>query len=364
MVAAAVAYGGGLAVMQEGHETATREGAKPGHSAPDIHPEERGTEPVEMSREKAREGGYVPSFFDGRGGVAGVEFTAEQRRAIIREALSRGMDLGEARDLAYGDDRGVDDDQTYVLADGDLYRHMAPAETAAYRTAVDQEKGTSAGAGQSKTAPPVGAGPKPKKGQGTPEGNGKDKAPKAEKPGGEDKKMGVLDTLGNKVKEAVPDPIEDAVEGLSPFRAFMADISQPGVDPSFEVEHLDMNGDKTADAVYVTATTQVSDFVTVKAEVITPIDGATEHPCVIAVTLTDPVTSEVLVPAEPVVVDEPGDVSQAAIGEVVDAVVGANEGDDPDDPARAVADEDVSTVVDAQGNPQSEDVAGLPQSAG
>jgi hypothetical protein len=55
----------------------------------------------------------------------------------------------------------------------------------------------------------------------------------------------------------------------------------------------------------------------------------------------------VIVPAEPVVVDEPESISQAAIREVVEAVVGANGVDDPADPARAVTGEDVSTVVDA-----------------
>ncbi|WP_282703793.1 hypothetical protein [Streptomyces sp. CC219B] len=361
MVAAAVAYGGGLAVMQPGHqadhETAIRKGAQPSNSAPDIHPEGRGVEPVEMSREKAREGGYVPSFFDGRGGVAGVEFTPEQRRAIIREALSRGMDLGEAHDLAYGDDGGADDDQTYVLADGDLYRHVAPAEAAVHRSGVGQQEGASAGAQQPNAAPPVGEGdPKGKQGPKAPEGNGKDKdkTPKAGTPRREDKEMGVLDTLGEEVKKVVPDPIEDAVEVLTPFRAFMADISQPGAEPTFEVKHLDLNGDKSVDAVYITARSQVSDSVAVTAEVVAPIDGATEHPCVIAVTLTDPATSEVILPAEPVLVDDPESISRAAIGEVVDAVVGANKVDDPADPATTVTDEEVSTVVDAQ----SEDPAG------
>ncbi len=69
-------------------------------------------------------------------------------------------------------------------------------------------------------------------------------------------------------------------------------------------------------------------------------------------------------PAEPVVVEEPESISQAAIGEVVEVVVGASGVDDPADPARAVTDEDVSTLVDAQGTPRSEDAAGPPQSAG
>nr|WTB32642.1 hypothetical protein OG781_27030 [Streptomyces sp. NBC_00830] len=38
----------------------------------------------------------------------------------------------------------------------------------------------------------------------------------------------------------------------------------------------------------------------------------------VAVTLTDPAADEVIAASEPVVVDSPQDVSQAAIGEIVD----------------------------------------------
>ncbi|WP_328626919.1 hypothetical protein OHA88_23290 [Streptomyces sp. NBC_00353] len=49
----------------------------------------------------------------------------------------------------------------------------------------------------------------------------------------------------------------------------------------------------------------------------------------VAVTLTDPATDEVIAASEPVVVDSPRDVSQAAIGEIVDTVVDAAESSGP-----------------------------------
>jgi hypothetical protein len=68
---------------------------------------------------------------------------------------------------------------------------------------------------------------------------------------------------------------------------------------------------------------------------------------VVAVTLTDPATDEVIAASEPVVVDSPQDVSQAAIGEIVDTVVDAaeNGGSSAGD---AIPSEDVAIVEEAR----------------
>lgn len=47
--------------------------------------------------------GYVPTYFDGAGGIAGVPLTDEQRRAVMAEADRRGASEQEARLLAYGE---------------------------------------------------------------------------------------------------------------------------------------------------------------------------------------------------------------------------------------------------------------------
>lgn len=206
-----------------------------------------------------------------------------------------------------------------------MYRQVAPAEEVSYDEA-SSERGKA-------DAPEAGNGK-------APSGNGKASKGKGNKPAAKEGKgdgkatgkaddeadKGLVDVLGDTVKDVVPDPIEDAVEflpdELTPFRTFMADISQPGTAPVFEVQEIDTDGEKGADALYIEATAQVSDSVSVTAQVVTPIEEAPDaHPCVVAITLTDPVTSEVLAAPEPVVVDDPQAVSQAAIGAVVDTVI-------------------------------------------
>ncbi|MFE7793320.1 hypothetical protein [Streptomyces sp. NPDC057460] len=66
----------------------------------------------------------------------------------------------------------------------------------------------------------------------------------------------------------------------------------------------------------------------------------------VAVTLTDPATDEVIAAWEPVVVDSPQDVSQAAIDEIVDTSWAAeNSGSSASD---AIPSEDVAIVEEAQ----------------
>ncbi|MCD7438946.1 hypothetical protein K4B79_12000 [Streptomyces lincolnensis] len=320
MLATALVYGGSLAVVQSGGDTGAAQRTEAGRSAPDAGAGESEASPAETAPDD-----YVPTFFDGRGGIAGVEFTAAQREAIIREALSRGLTLKEARELAYGEEQGEDDARTYVVAGGDVYRQVAPAEEVSYDEASSKSGKADAPEAGSREAPSDNGKANKERGNkpGAKEGKGDGKATgKADNE--EDK--GLVDVLGDTVKDVVPDPIEDVVESLpdelTPFRTFMADISQPGTAPVFEVQEIDTDGEKGADAFYVEATAQVSESVSVTAQVVTPIEGAPDaHPCVVAITLTDPATSEVLAAPEPVVVDDPQAVSQAAIGAVVDTVI-------------------------------------------
>ncbi|MFF3055826.1 hypothetical protein [Streptomyces sp. NPDC057909] len=78
----------------------------------------------------------------------------------------------------------------------------------------------------------------------------------------------------------------------------------------------------------------------------------------VAVTLTDPATDEVIAASEPVVVDSPQDVSQAAIGEIVDTVVDAAESSGPS-ASDAIPSEDVAIVEEAQKEAPTESEAAL-----
>jgi hypothetical protein len=51
--------------------------------------------------------GYAPTYLDGGGGIAGVPLTEEQRKALIREAMRRGMATADAYALAYGDNATI-----------------------------------------------------------------------------------------------------------------------------------------------------------------------------------------------------------------------------------------------------------------
>lgn len=72
------------------------------------------------------------------------------------------------------------------------------------------------------------------------------------------------------MKQAVPDPVKDAAkllpEGLMPFSTFMDAISLPGTEPEYLLSTFGMDSDAGADAIYLTATAQVSESMTVTAD--------------------------------------------------------------------------------------------------
>ncbi|WP_327431383.1 hypothetical protein [Streptomyces sp. NBC_01236] len=315
MLASAIAYGGALGISQNPHTPTAR--SRPAATVPDVDQEEG-----DVYRSKPEEG-YVPTYFDGRGGIAGVPLTDEQRQAVMKEAIRRGLSKEDARALAYGEDdeftkpaqpvrpdagkRG--DGDTQVLASGPLYREVAPTE-----------EGESAGSGsraQGKTPSERGSqGKQPKE---------------SEKPSGdpgksEEKPKGKLGKLGDVVHEVVPDPVEDLVDTLTPFRTYMVAISQPGTEPTFDVSEPDAEG-----IVTVTAESQVTDSMTVTVEVTAPLESTPEAlPCAVSVTVTDPQTGEVTVASDTETVDAAGEVPRVAIGEVVEAVIEASEaGEEP-----------------------------------
>ncbi|MFE7237484.1 hypothetical protein [Streptomyces sp. NPDC057582] len=82
----------------------------------------------------------------------------------------------------------------------------------------------------------------------------------------------------------------------------------------------------------------------------------------VAVTLTDPATDEVIAASEPVVVDSPQDVSQAAIGEIVDTGVDAaeNSGSSASD---AIPSEDGAIVEEKEAPTESETALVVPDPA-
>ncbi|MEU2111482.1 hypothetical protein [Streptomyces sp. NPDC019507] len=103
---------GGYAITAQGHDARAARPASPGLERPDNAAYTTDAAP-----------GYRPTWFDGAGGIAGVSFTDEQRKALIHEAERRGMSVQDAYALAYGDqakitihlDGTVDVDTTQVV---------------------------------------------------------------------------------------------------------------------------------------------------------------------------------------------------------------------------------------------------------
>ncbi|MEW1616205.1 MULTISPECIES: hypothetical protein [unclassified Streptomyces] len=91
----------------------------------------------------------------------------------------------------------------------------------------------------------------------------------------------------------------------------MAQISEPGTEPSWTVEH-----DEEVGTVTVTAESQMTDRAKATAEVVVPVaaDGAAELEAapVVTVTVTDPRTDEVLVESVPEVAETAEDVTRMA----------------------------------------------------
>jgi len=333
MVASMVIYTGALSAVNLRGDAHSEQSRRTGQSAP-VEQAEHADEEGMRKEAAASAGDYVPTFFDGQGGVAGVQLTEEQRQAVIKMAVARGMSEREAHELAYGSDdkERHDNGGAYIWAAGTPLRHLSPVEEAAHKTTPAVGTGRDNGAGPNPSTTSKGADSNLKEQKGKPAKGEAAATGKAKKGKPEEKaKQGVTDMLKESLREAVPDPVEDVFEvlRLKPFVSFLAEISEPGTEPAFEVHEIDTDGDSEAEAVRITASTQVSQTVMMTTNVVAPLESSPEAPAsTIAVTLTDLATNEVIVAPDSKAVADSVDVSQAAIGEIVDAVTEAGRGED------------------------------------
>ncbi|GGN41693.1 hypothetical protein GCM10012285_21160 [Streptomyces kronopolitis] len=313
MLASAVVFTGTFAMQRP---TAHESGRGPARTTPDAAPRE--VEPVHNDVVTETPGeGRVPTFFDGQGGIAGVELTEEQRKAVTKEALRRGMTKEQAHDLAYGEaepteatkpkskprslsvtpPKESDGKEAHVLASGPMYREVAPTE--------DQEIKKGAKSRGSAAA-------RESKGN---QAKGKHAAPSRN---GEGKHK-----LTDKLDAVIPDPVEELVGDLLPFRLWMAHVAEPGTEPTWGVEH-----DPEEDTVTVTAESQMADSMTVTVEVTAPVEQTPDAPLsTVSVTVTNPQTDEVTVATDTETAVAAEEVPRVAIGEVVEAVISARQGD-------------------------------------
>lgn len=262
--------------------------------------------------------GYIPTYFDGHGGIAGVPMTDEQRKALSKEAVRRGMSKSDADALAYGDELPEEAAASETEERTDqgnaptamLYREVAPSEGSGRAAVVGEESETD---GRAPAAPSRAeeSDPRATVNAGT----------KADgRRGGEES---AREVIKHKIGELLPESVKDLVDHLTPFRSYMAAISQPGTNSTWEVSEPH----RATGEVTIEATSQVSESISVNVEVTasdsTAKRGADVGPSV-SVTVTDPATDEVLVESEPERVGVPEDASRVAIGSVVEAVVAAS----------------------------------------
>ncbi|MET9642471.1 hypothetical protein [Streptomyces syringium] len=338
LLATAVVFTGTMAVAREDHGQAARR--PPLAAAPDHGPAEADVpgkdvemdegavpskgqpQPAPVFSEDERDG-YVPTYFDGHGGIAGVPLTEEQRRAVVAEAMRRGMSEEAAHDLAYGEDSEAGGEDT-VLADGNgrqpVYRKIAPTEVD--HASVEAPARSAGGAKPGNQARREGAGTQGRRDERQVGGEKEqDRTPKKDE---RREKPSVADVFEQQLKDQIPDPIEDVLGPLNPFRAFLTDLSMYGVDVELEVSEPD----PVTDTVTVTGSTTVSDDVAVTVEAKVPVEEprpGERKPCTITTTVTHPETG-VVKSESTAIVHDPDDVPRVAVNEVVDAVLEASDG--------------------------------------
>lgn len=325
ILATAVVFTGTFSVAQTADESVAAKG--PAEALPDADPDAG-----DVYRRKPKQG-YVPTYFDGRGGIAGVQLTEEQRAAVVKEALRRGVSAEDAHSLAYGESNVSTPDAepeaksptfggSTVLAAGPVYREIAPAEMGKSGDGSGGEGPLSNGDGSS--APQT-------YGRRDAEKPGKEESGKPQSKGFKENLKRSADAI---LPDAIEGPVEDLVGRLLPFKSYMKAISAPGSAPTFMVSEPEDG------MVTVTAESKMTDSMIVTVEVKAPVEETPDAPpSTVSVTVTDPQTDTVTVATETQTIEGHDDIPRVAIGEVVEAVVTAATDSDVQPGEVAVKDE-------------------------
>ncbi|MFI8810619.1 MULTISPECIES: hypothetical protein [unclassified Streptomyces] len=87
------------------------------------------------------------------------------------------------------------------------------------------------------------------------------------------------------------------------------------------------NGPVYRKAKRLTSTSRIAPTLEVVVEIVSSVEAGPAEPTKVSATVSNPLTGHVLSKASPTVVHEPDEVSNAAIGEAVEAVVTASAGE-------------------------------------
>ncbi|MEU0739296.1 hypothetical protein [Streptomyces sp. NPDC006134] len=354
MLATAVAYSGTYAAT---HQAAAPK--EPALVAPDPQigsAEHEGGQQAEGARTaiytNEPQDGYVVSFFDGHGGVAGVPMTEEQRHALIKEATRRGMSEEQAYALAYGPNQA----SATVEREGEI------------EEGADEETGQEATLKETAAAPGARLAKKTDGDEApvshetyrilAPLENEIDSAHEEGADEGDD------DALHHAL-ELLPEGVRDVIQNVLPFQSFMRELAGPGFEPVVDIDH-----DPEAGTVSLTAASRLSPHVEVTAQVVAPVSDADSESAsasepIVTVTVTNPVTNEVLAESEPAACEGVTDVPRVAIGEVVETVIAASDSAPQGEGHKAVSEvqEAANTPAETASSASDTALGELPRSA-
>ncbi|MFI6205872.1 hypothetical protein ACIBAI_05655 [Streptomyces sp. NPDC051041] len=279
--------------------------------------------------------GYLPTYLDGGGGIAGVPLTEEQRRALIREAMRRGMSERDAYALAYGDNATIHrapdgtmhvHPEKVVVPNGPVYRKAAPSELKAVvagagRTPVAAQGASDASQGTKTSGESSSAAGKPEKvteAEPKAKGSAGGSAPDA----GTVSDDSYYPTSGervyedeSKLKDALPPPLERIVDQIGVFSAWL-DTTSPSTPQSFGVVGAE------GDTLRMTVAAPLAHDLAVATTVEASLDGEPEIEPVVTSVVTDAGTGEVLAKNTDTCPSVAA-VDAVAIGQVVDVVLEA-----------------------------------------
>ncbi|MCY0947158.1 hypothetical protein [Streptomyces antarcticus] len=265
--------------------------------------------------------GYFPTYLDGGGGIAGVPLTKDQREALIREARRRGLSTEDAYALAYGDKAQVHvhpDGTVHVHTGGvvvpnsPVYARMLPSVAdngeAPIVAAEEAPKDSADSKGQTEGAPTA----PPAKGKPYYPATGKnlhaeEKTKKAKKEKG----------LGEKLKKAVPAPLEGLVSGADRFSDWLGAVS-PG-------EAVVTGPVQSGNLLKIPVEAPVSADLSLRTTFSAPMAAAANVQPLVETVVTDTETGEVVAEHGPQACPNIDAVSGVAIGQAVDVVLEAHE---------------------------------------
>ncbi|MFF4244269.1 hypothetical protein ACFYY2_07315 [Streptomyces sp. NPDC001822] len=316
------------------------------------------TQADSMAYTAEKHSGYMPTYLDGSGGIAGVPLTDEQRVALVREAQRRGLSVRDSYALAYGDQARIMirpdghvavDTKGVVVPNGPVYAQVPPAQKVPAKIGTGELESIFAAEGpvQGPAAPlkPGAQAPdsKPHKGA----GKAAPKDPKGPKAPKESKEPDYYENSGENpyedggsIKDALPPIVGDVVDLLPGFRTWLGQVA--GDEAAVNTEIV-----RNGEMVTITVSATISSGITVTTVIEAPADPHQQSEGIVVTTVvSDAQTGQEITRSDSTEVHDTDSATGVAIGQAVDAVIDAVQHDaDPtnDDASRPDLPADVPT---------------------